>query len=99
MVKSPSYLVQLRSNVGQSCRECGDGTGWEGDIAAQANHYMIEHGYRVVHVGQETERASDGSLWHSTAIVIGTDDPAAAARIGKRLSQAVEFRAIDSDPE
>ena len=58
----------LSSSVTGACPECGAPL-HDKNIAEQINH-LLDHGYALVHVGTETSRADDGSLWHSTVAVI-----------------------------
>jgi hypothetical protein len=82
------HLVQLSSNEPGPCEECDDWH-WSLDysIIEHANHYISAHGYRVLHVGQETSRNDDG-LWHSTVIVLATSDGSNAERIAAQRRQA-----------
>jgi hypothetical protein len=41
------------------------------DIAESINHYL-NHGYKVLHVGQETSREEHG-LYHMTVAVLGKE--------------------------
>jgi hypothetical protein len=87
------HLVQLSSNEPGPCEEC-DEWHWSLDysVIEHANHYITAHGYRVLHVGQETSRTEDG-LWHSTVIVLGTADASNAERLAEQQRQA------KSDPQ
>lgn len=63
-------VVTLSSNISQGCQVCN---GWlDGEkLDAAINHY-IGHGWRLLHVGQETHpHHTDGSAWHSTVAVVG----------------------------
>jgi hypothetical protein len=40
------------------------------DIGKEIQHYL-EHGYKLLHVGQETSYDDDGKPWHSTVAVVG----------------------------
>jgi hypothetical protein len=40
------------------------------DIGAQINHYL-EHGYTLIHVGQETTKNNNGELWQTSVAVLG----------------------------
>jgi hypothetical protein len=82
------HLVHLSSNEPGPCEEC-DEWHWSLDYSAteHANHYITVHGYRVLHVGQETSRSDDG-LWHSTVFVLGTADASNAERIAAQRRYA-----------
>lgn len=63
-------VVHLSTDVGlTTCRECGELNG-KADFDVRVNHY-IGHGYRVLHIGQETCRDGKGAPWHSTVAVMG----------------------------
>jgi hypothetical protein len=40
------------------------------DLAEEINHYLT-HGYKLLHVGQQTADGPDGKAWHSTIAVMG----------------------------
>lgn len=63
-------VVYISSNIMEGCKECGttiDG----GEFAESVDHYISKHGYKLLHVGTETSRSSEGSPWHSTIAVLG----------------------------
>jgi hypothetical protein len=43
------------------------------DFDESVNHYLKEHGYKLLHVGQETSSDGEGNLWQKTAAVIGKE--------------------------
>jgi hypothetical protein len=62
-------VVTVTSSIlGEPCKHCGP-FGAEG-FAALITHYIQEHGYRLIHVGQQTEEGSDGP-WQATVAVLG----------------------------
>jgi hypothetical protein len=63
-------VVQISTNVSEGCKHCYHPIGSE-HFAESINHYITEHGYRVLHVGQQTEHAPEGP-WHSMVAVLGT---------------------------
>jgi hypothetical protein len=42
-------------------------------FAEMINHYIQEQGYRLLHVGQDTQHAPESGLWHNTIAVLGTE--------------------------
>lgn len=40
------------------------------DFEVKVNHYIHERGYRLRHVGQETDEDNQGRLWHHTVAVL-----------------------------
>ena len=55
---------------GADCEHCGCRIG-QGDLAELINHYLTQHGYRLLHTGTETSDDLDGRPWHSTVAVPG----------------------------
>lgn len=49
------------------CEDCS----YAGDLAELTNHYIQEHGYRLLAVTQATEEGDDGGPWHQTMHVLG----------------------------
>jgi len=77
-LKKIKHIVKLRSDVRDtSCEECdkwwGAGHGSSYPIADHANHYVQDHGYRILHIGQETTHDDSGTPSHSTVFILGTD--------------------------
>lgn len=67
-------IVTLSSDVSASiCRECGNALParqrFANDLQDHVNHYL-EHGWRILHVGQET-RLQESQPLHLTVAVIG----------------------------
>jgi hypothetical protein len=71
--------VELSSNIGRGCDHCSELVGFSSDdgVAGSINHYISEHGYRLLHVGSQTIHGSDGKPWHTTVAVLGHDSPPA----------------------
>jgi hypothetical protein len=71
MAKAVQHTVQINSSITKSCQHCGNiGLSSEPDVAEQINHYL-KHGYKVLHVGQETSRDANGDQWQSTVAILG----------------------------
>lgn len=67
------HIVKVSTNIGESCEHCSEQVG-VGNFTSGVNHYMDAHGYKLLHVGQESEHSPDGGLWHSTVAVLGKED-------------------------
>ena len=67
-IDSTHRVLRVRSNGLQGCPHCPDHPSV--DLGDQINHYL-KHGYELLHVGSETTRADDGSLWHTTVATLG----------------------------
>ncbi len=37
---------------------------------SNVNHYLQEHGYNLIHIGQETSTDAEGKPYHSTVAVL-----------------------------
>jgi hypothetical protein len=70
------HTVEVSSNVATGCAHC-DQLIDNGSVDDGINHYIQEHGYRLLHVGMQTSRDYDGNPWHSTVAVLGHNDPPA----------------------
>ena len=67
-------IVKISTNLGETCKHCTFSIGaWSnGDnFAASIEHYINEHGYKLLHVGSETDRDDEGPPWQSTIAVVG----------------------------
>ncbi|HDY7982788.1 hypothetical protein [Vibrio vulnificus] len=40
------------------------------DFEANVNHYIEQHGYKLLHVGQESTTDNEGKPYHSTVAVL-----------------------------
>lgn len=60
--------VYISTGIAKSCEVCSLDIAYE-DIADQINHYL-DHGYKRLHVGQETFEGAEG-LEHRTVAVLG----------------------------
>jgi len=62
--------VQVSSDITASCPECVEGPDHGADVAEKINHFL-QHGYNLLHVGQETSTGSNGEPWHNTVAILG----------------------------
>ena len=67
------HTVALSSDVARGCDHCDEMIGE--NVTASINHFIQVHGYRLLNVGTETTRDSDGNLRHSTVAILGHQDP------------------------
>lgn len=70
------HTVQVSSDVGHKCEHCDESVGASrdsGNIASSINHYIQQHGYRLLHVGTLTTENDRGDTWHTTVAVLGHD--------------------------
>ena len=71
MIENVESVVHISTNVSGTCEHCPKSIGGSAnDFGESINHYVKEHGYQLLHVGQETDQ-DGGELWHHTAAVLG----------------------------
>lgn len=79
------HLIGLSSDAHVPCQECDQlRSGDDFSVATlvmAANHYVNEHGYRILHIGEETATDHRGRHQHNTVIVLGTNDASNVVRI------------------
>jgi hypothetical protein len=64
--------VCVSTSQGGRCDHCERSVGCfdsEG-LAGSINHYISEHGYELMHVGQQTDHDQQGNPWQSTVAVL-----------------------------
>jgi hypothetical protein len=74
IVNNVKQVVRVTSDSLEVCNVCGllpGPMGKEIDVAHSINHYL-KHGYKLLHIGQETSKEDDG-LWQSTVAVLGKE--------------------------
>lgn len=64
------HVVHISTNIGTGCEHCNEQIGLD-RLAESINHYIEQHGYKLLHVGTETSHDTNGNPWHSTAAVLG----------------------------
>lgn len=69
------YVVHVSTNVSTGCpHHCGAHVGGD-HFAESINHFIKDHGYKILHVGTETSSEDDGKQWKHTVAVMGTKTP------------------------
>ena len=66
------HVVYVSTSIGTSCEHCNESVGHD-RFPESVNHYINQHGYKLLHVGTETSYDSDGKPWHSTIAVLGKE--------------------------
>lgn len=65
------HVVHVSSAIiGERCKRCANPIEGDGSFVALINHYITQHGYKLLHVGQQTEEGTDGP-WQTTVAVLG----------------------------
>ena len=63
-------IVTVKSDSETYCKLCSIASFHKSDFEGALNHLLTNHGYRIIHVGQETDRGLDGPI-HRTIAVLG----------------------------
>jgi hypothetical protein len=64
------HVVYVSTGEQKECEHCGESVG--GSLFAKAvNHYIEEHGYKLLHIGTDTNWSDEGTPWHDTVAVVG----------------------------
>jgi hypothetical protein len=70
-MKETTHIIHISTDGGTRCKLCGP----QADLVffdKLINHYIEQHGYKLLHVGTETSREKmEGKLYHSTVAVLG----------------------------
>ncbi len=64
------HVVYVSTNISSGCQHCHQQIDGE-EFAESVNHYIQQHGYRLLHVGSQTDRGDRDELWHFTVAVLG----------------------------
>lgn len=65
------HVVHVSTDVSMGCAHCSFHVGGPHNFAESVNHYIVEHGYSVLHVGSETISGPKSEPWHTTVAVLG----------------------------
>ena len=66
--KGIQKVAQVNSGVGESCSVCSARLDATENFGQAVNHYL-DHGYILLHVGQQTSRSDEG-IWHETVAML-----------------------------
>ncbi len=66
------HVVHISTGTGTRCEHC-DANFKHEEFADPINHYIEQHGYRLLHVGTETIDDEDGNPWHTSVAVLGVE--------------------------
>ncbi|RLC36330.1 hypothetical protein DRH29_04750 [candidate division Kazan bacterium] len=64
------HVVYVSTGILRRCEYCEESVGM-GRFGESINHYIQQHGYKLLHVGQETGTDVNGKPFHSTVAVLG----------------------------
>ena len=67
-------IIQLKSSEWSGCSWCKEGKLPEA-LDERVNHYVSKHGFKILHVGQETTWDMNSNAWHMTVAVLGHQKP------------------------
>ncbi len=66
-----SHVVSVNSDENRGCEYCGDFRIGGNGFAASVNHYIEDHGYRLLHLGQQTDTDYQGRPFQMTVAILG----------------------------
>lgn len=71
VVQLYSHLTDCRCQI-ESCEDntCGDAIEEE-KFSASINHYIVKHGYKLLHIGINTWDCDDEGFWYGTTAILG----------------------------
>lgn len=61
------HIISFTSVGVSNCEHCKANFSFQETI----NHYIDQHGYKLLHVGTQSSLHTDGNLVHDVAIVLG----------------------------
>lgn len=69
-------VVYVSSNISHHCEYCDrrEFIGGE-NFTDSINHYIQNHGFELIHVGQESVMGSDGKQYQTTVAILGHSNP------------------------
>jgi hypothetical protein len=72
--KDVERIAMVSTDLFEQCKHCSEQIGG-GDqpFSESVNHYIQKHDYKILHVGTDTSRDTDGNPWQSTVAVLGRD--------------------------
>lgn len=65
-----NHVIHVSTNIGTSCEHCNFNIGLD-NFAESINHYIEQHGYKLLHTGTETSHDMSGNPWHSSVALLG----------------------------
>jgi hypothetical protein len=65
-----SHVVHISTDIEKSCEHCSFPLKSD-KFAESINHYIEQHGYRLLHVGTETVRDYEEKLCHISVAILG----------------------------
>jgi hypothetical protein len=75
-IENVKHVKRLISDVYAGCDHCDYVPGLNTtDLDTQINHYIKEHGYRLLHIGPESSRDYEHNPVTLTVAVLGNDSP------------------------
>jgi hypothetical protein len=68
--KGIKHVVHVSTNTLSTCEHCDTKIGLE-KFDESINHYIEQHGYKLLHVGTETSHDTEGKPWNSSVALLG----------------------------
>ena len=64
-------VVKISSDIGIGCTECSGIRIGQENFAESINHYVQQHGYRILHIGTESTHDNEQNVYHTTIAILG----------------------------
>jgi hypothetical protein len=68
-IEDIKHIIHISTRFSQHCEHCDKFGSMSSDLAV--NHYIENHGYKLLHIGAETQQNEAGDFFNCTAFVIG----------------------------
>jgi hypothetical protein len=65
-----SHVVHISTNIEKPCEHCHFHLKSD-KFAESINHYIEQHGYKLLHIGTETVQDYEGKLCHTSVAILG----------------------------
>lgn len=68
--KDIKHVVTISTDEKLICEECKADLE-RNNLSGAVNHYLDQHRYKILHIGQQSDNTNAGNLFHLTVAVIG----------------------------
>ena len=65
-----SHVIHISTDILKPCEHCSFVLKSD-EFAESINHYIEQHGYRLLHIGTETGRDYEGKPYHASVALLG----------------------------
>lgn len=68
--KGIKHVVTISTDESLTCDECKSELE-RNNVSGALNHYIEQHGYKILHIGQQTSKDNEGHIFHLTVALVG----------------------------